>query len=51
LRGSRFCVVWREDKSLVALETWPRDNEITTTDNTKIGETTWRICNNSKNKS
>jgi large subunit ribosomal protein L7/L12 len=35
LRGSNFCVVWREDKSLVALETWPRDNEIATTDNTK----------------
>jgi large subunit ribosomal protein L7/L12 len=35
LRGSRLCVVWREDESLVALETWPRDNEIATTDNTK----------------
>jgi large subunit ribosomal protein L7/L12 len=35
LRGSNFCVVWREDKNLVALETWPRDNEIATTDNTK----------------
>jgi large subunit ribosomal protein L7/L12 len=35
LRGSNFCVVWREDKSLVALETWPRDNEIATTDNNK----------------
>ena len=28
-------VVWRGDESLVALETWPRDNEIATTDNTK----------------
>jgi large subunit ribosomal protein L7/L12 len=35
LRGSSFCVVWREDESLLALETWPRDNEIATTDNTK----------------
>jgi len=35
LHGSNFCVVWREDKSWVALETWPRDNEIAATDNTK----------------
>jgi hypothetical protein len=28
LRGSGLCVVWRGDKSLVALETWPADNEI-----------------------
>jgi large subunit ribosomal protein L7/L12 len=35
LRGSNLCVVWRGDESLVALETWPRDNEIATTDNTK----------------
>jgi large subunit ribosomal protein L7/L12 len=37
LRGSSPGVVWREDESLVALETWPRDNEIATTDNTKNG--------------
>jgi large subunit ribosomal protein L7/L12 len=35
LRGSNLRVVWREDKSPVALETWPTDNEIATTDNTK----------------
>ena len=35
MRGSNLCVVWRGDESLVALETWPRDNEIATTDNTK----------------
>jgi hypothetical protein len=32
LRGSDLGVVWRGDESLVALETWPRDNEITNTD-------------------
>jgi large subunit ribosomal protein L7/L12 len=35
LRGLSLSVVWRGDKSLVALETWPTDNEIATTDNTK----------------
>jgi large subunit ribosomal protein L7/L12 len=33
LRGLSFGVVWRGDESLVALETWPTDNEIGTTYN------------------
>jgi hypothetical protein len=33
LRGSIRSVVWRGDPNLVALETWPTDNEINKTDN------------------
>jgi len=33
LRGSIQSVVWRNELRLVALETWPTDNEINKTDN------------------